>query len=133
MRISRRSLLIAGAFVLVPPTLLRVGTKDHLKDLLTTHFGAAIANHPETRKFVDVLAARLRSTTRTVGDIYFYYKADTITLLPALENLIEEALIYAFLTSTNVLAALDGKEPLEFSGLFEPYAGPCSNRLATTG
>ena len=130
MRISRRSLLIAGGAVLLPPTLLRFSTKDDLKELLTAHFGAAIADHPETTKFLDVLAARLRSRTRMVGVIRSYY--DSITSLPALENPFAERLIYAFLTSTNVLAALDGRETLEFSGLFEPYATPCSNRLATT-
>jgi hypothetical protein len=137
MRISRRSLLIAGAIVLVPGApLLRGGARSHFEDLLTAHFGPVIADHPETRKFLDaygeMLGAELPFGTRAMTDLYFNYEIDRIELSSALEDLIEEHLIYAFLTSTNALVALEGKEPLEFSGLFDPYVAPCRNRLATT-
>jgi hypothetical protein len=134
VHISRRGLLIAS--VLLPLGLLRGGMPPYYESLLAAHFGRGIAAHPETRRFLDAFIETVRSEAfhvRTTRDIYFNYEVDRIGLIPALDELVDEQLILAFLTSTNVLAALEGKEPLEFSGLFDPYTTPCTNRLATTG
>jgi len=139
MAIARRTLLIAGAAALVPVApLLREGRVGFVADLIAAQFGAAIAEHPETEKFLDAFDASWRAGaarwSRYAEDAYFNYEIDRLELRGDSDEALERQAIFAFLTSTNVIRALAGKETFAFAGdLFDPYGTPCTNRLATVG
>jgi hypothetical protein len=133
IRLTRRhyiGLCLAAGGAAFSYKLVTSGPEQVIRRALVRSFGNQIANHSESTRFIeDFLVGYHHRANQESPVSRMKNWAVTFGLPLNSPRELRDQIVPLFLTSTNVVRAVETGEDLNYVVLFDPYTSPCTNQL----